>query len=790
MSHGAATRLRRLYLLGACAVAVVYAFGLSLDVRPPVLLVVVLSAIALTGTAYRQGLIDGATGALFLGGLALFEIGDLIAYVTYLRGLPAAGIPSLQDVFYFAGYPFFIAAITRLYARDWRNASAAILFSVTLSMAAGFILWASVFSRIQGGTVSSTLSAAAYPVLDLALVFGVAQAIVVARLDRPVSLPLLGGTIAFLAADLNYAFVGLRGPYPGWSHVPGLYVLAYALLATGIAASSPAALKSTGTATIRLSPSRVALMLLASVVAPFALVAVSIDHVNAYASAGWIAVIVVLVFAQFAALLGERGAAETRLEFLVSRMPALLWATDRDLRPVSVSGGALYELAWGPDALERLSVLVGTAEFSAFTTAHRRALNGETVDLEQSVEGLVFRCHVEPLTNARGERVGTIGVGLDVTEQSRLEEQILHAQKMEAIGQLAGTIAHDFNNLLTGISGYAEFAASKLSGHPAAADVLEIRRASDRAAALTSRLAIFSRKRVVETRVIDANKTIAGMSEFLARVIGESMTVRYALDPAPAPVKIDPRQFEQVILNLAINARDAMDGRGELTISTRTEEGRFVLKVADHGAGMDEPTRARIFDAFYTTKAPGKGTGLGLASVLAIVSEAKGTIDVVSAPGAGATFIVSVPIDPSAPDYQTAQDVGPVVGGNESILLVDDNDLVRHVTATMLENLGYDVVSADTAHEALRLASLDSFRLLLTDVVLADMDGRRLAEQIAAVQPEITVVFISGFAPEDGHQEKSPLVGLQQAFLGKPFSLRELATAIRGVLDDTREGSA
>jgi signal transduction histidine kinase/ActR/RegA family two-component response regulator len=790
MSHGAAVRLRRPYLLGACAVAVVYAFWLGVDARPPVLLVVVLSAIAVTAIAYRQGLIDRATGALLIGGLALFELGDLTSYATYLRGLPPAGIPSLQDCFYFAGYPFFIAAITRLYTRDWRNASAAILFSVTLSMAAGFILWASVFSRFSAATVSSTLSAAAYPVLDLVLVLGIAQAIVVVRLDRAVSLPLLGGTLAFLVADLNYAVVGLRGPYPGWSHLPGLYVLAYALLATGVAAASPGRLTSTGTATLRLSQSRVLLMFLASLVAPFALIAVRVDNVSAYVSAGWIAAIVVLLFAQFATLLGERGAAETRLEFLVSRMPALLWATDRDMRPVSVSGGALHELAWGSDALQRLALLVDPSEVSAFTTAHRRALKGETVDLEQLVDGRVFRCHVEPLTNARGERVGTIGVGLDVTDQFRLEEQILHAQKLEAIGQIAGTIAHDFNNLLTGISGYAEFAASKLSGHPAAEDIVEIRRASDRAASLTNRLAIFSRKQVVETRVIDANETVAGMSEFLARILGETVTVRYALDPAPAPVRIDPRQFEQVILNLAINARDAIDGRGELTISTRTEDGFFVLEVEDQGAGMDEPTRARIFDAFYTTKEPGKGTGLGLASVLAIVSEAKGTIDVVSAPGAGATFTVSVPIDPSAPDYHTAEEVRPVVGGNESILLVDDNDLVRHVTATMLENLGYDVVSAGTGNEALRLASLDSFCLLLTDVVLTDMDGRRLAEQIAAVQPEITVVFISGFAPEDVHQGDSPLVDRQQAYLGKPFSVRELATAIRSVLDDSRQGSA
>lgn len=192
----AVPRLRALYLAGACVLAVVYAFWLGLQTRPPVLLAVVVSAIAITIVACRQNLIDKTTACLFVGGFALFEIGDLTAYVTYLRGMPASRIPSLQDAFYFAGYPFFIAAITRLYARERRDALAAILFSVTLAVATGFVFWATVFSQFEGKSVSSTLLAGAYPVLDLVLVLGAAQALVATRLDRRVALPLLGGALA------------------------------------------------------------------------------------------------------------------------------------------------------------------------------------------------------------------------------------------------------------------------------------------------------------------------------------------------------------------------------------------------------------------------------------------------------------------------------------------------------------------------------------------------------------------------------------------------------------------
>ena len=636
-------------------------------------------------------------------------------------------------------------------------------------------------------------------------------------------------------------------------------------------------------------------MFLASVVAPFALIAVHVNDLNAYASAGWIVAIVGLVFAQFAALLGERGAAETQLrtrerelQTLVDNAPdlivrygvdkrpiyanapaaeflggspgssdatieaaidavlatkaqidvtyerttrrgvrhafearlvpqlsesgaiesiisiardvteaqkhgtgsssssracrALLWATDQELRPVSVSGGALLELGWGSDALERLTALVGTAEFPAFHAAHRRALNGELVDLEQSVDGRVFRCHVEPLTNARGERVGTIGVGLDVTEQSRLEEQILQAQKMEAIGQLAGTIAHDFNNLLTGISGYAEFAASKLSGQRRGG-----RRRRDQARVRSRGLAdqpardLLAQTRV-ETRVVDANGIVAGMSTFLARVIGEGMTVRYALDPAPAPVKIDPRPVRTGDPE-PLDQRPRRDGRPRRADDLYADpDDRFLLEVADQGAGMDEATRARIFDPFYTTKEPGKGTGLGLPSVLAIVSEANGSIDVVSEPGAGATFTVSLPIDPSTPDYQAAQ----TRAGRRRKRVDPARRRQRagsSVTETMLQTLGYRVVAAETSDEALRLASLDSFRLLVTDVVMPDMDGRRLAgrsRRPAGDRRHPHLRLRSGATTSRG---ASRLATFSRGVSEQAVQLRELATTIRGVLD-------
>jgi signal transduction histidine kinase len=392
-----------------------------------------------------------------------------------------------------------------------------------------------------------------------------------------------------------------------------------------------------------------------------------------------------------------------------------------------------------------------------------------------------------------------VGIVRDISDKKKLESQFHQAQKMEAFGQLAGGVAHDFNNLLTVISGYSEMLFTSLPPDDPRKKMADgIRRAGDRAAALTRQLLAFSRQQVLEPKILDLNVILTDIGKMLRRLIGEDVQFSTVLRPAISPVKVDPGQIEQVIINLAVNARDAMAQGGKLTIETsevdldesyvRTRPemrpGRFVaLTVSDTGSGMSPEVQARIFEPFFTTKGVGKGTGLGLAVVHGIVKQSGGSIEVYSEAGIGTTFKVYLP----AVEEQLAalSSHGPDLPprGTETILLVEDDDSVRDFAALALEGLGYAVLTAPGAEAALLLmanhtATVD---LLVTDVVMPETGGRKLAETLQSLYPGLKVLFISGYT--DDAVVRHGVLQADVAFLQKPFTPNSLAKKVRDVLN-------
>jgi PAS domain S-box-containing protein len=392
------------------------------------------------------------------------------------------------------------------------------------------------------------------------------------------------------------------------------------------------------------------------------------------------------------------------------------------------------------------------------------------------------------LRDDAGRPASMIGTVQDITDRKRLEEQLLQSQKMEAIGRLAGGVAHDFNNLLTAIIGYADLLARRVKGTPRLEhDVAEILEAAERAAGLTRQLLAFSRKQVLQPRVLSLNAAVADIENMLRRLIGEDIQLVTQLHEGLGHVRADPTQLEQVILNLAVNARDAMPRGGRLTVETANvepEDGRYVmLSVSDTGIGMDAETCRRVFEPFFTTKEPGKGTGLGLATVYGIVAQSGGSIRVHSEPGQGTTFKVFLPRvdDPLASEAGPAE--RPADGGSETLLVAEDEDGVRSLICEILRELGYHVLEAPRPEMAIK-AMREGARpvhLLLTDVVMPGMDGRQLAEKLTTLQPGLRVLYMSGYTGEAIAEHGVLEHGTQ--FLQKPFTPDALARKVREVLD-------
>lgn len=398
-----------------------------------------------------------------------------------------------------------------------------------------------------------------------------------------------------------------------------------------------------------------------------------------------------------------------------------------------------------------------------------------------------------------GQAVGVQGIARDISERRHLEEQLRQAQKMEAIGRLAGGIAHDFNNLLTAILGYSHMIVERLPHHdPIYREIAEIEKAAQRAAALTRQLLAFSRKQVLQPKVLDLNIIVADMEMMLRRLIGEDITLVTHLDPALKPMKADPSQLEQIVMNLAVNARDAMPQGGTLWLETQNivlepsmhsaymeaHSGPYVrLVVRDTGIGMDKEILSRIFDPFFTTKE--QGTGLGLSTVYGIVKQSNGHIWASSTPGEGTTLTIDFP-QVQTPHTPLGTELKEVTEqrGSETILLVEDDEAVRQLILHVLQRSGYVTLEARNAREAMALCAqyTQPIHLMITDMVMPGMSGRELVEHLTVRRPEMRVLYISGYAADRAFSDQGLSIG-ETPFLQKPFTPQAFSYKIREVLD-------
>ena len=412
-----------------------------------------------------------------------------------------------------------------------------------------------------------------------------------------------------------------------------------------------------------------------------------------------------------------------------------------------------------------------------------------------------------PIKDAEGKIKRLLGIFWDITEQKKgeekrvaLQEQLYQSQKMEAIGRLAGGIAHDFNNLLTVIKGYSQLSLIETKeGDPLRGNIEEIKKAADRAADLTHQLLAFGRRQIMEMKVLDLNILLQNLDKMLRRVIGEDIELVTVLAEDLGRVKTDPGQIEQMVMNLSVNARDAMPEGGKLTIETANVDldgayarnhvavtpGRFVMiSVSDTGVGMTPEVRDRVFEPFFTTKEKGKGTGLGLSTVYGIVKQSDGNIWVYSEPGKGTTFKIYLPrVDEPLEELGERVEVKEIPRGTETILVVEDEEDVRKLAVRILERQGYKVLEASQGLDGFLIAEKyeDLIHLLVTDVVMPKISGRELADRIAEIRPEIKVLYMSGYT--DNAIVHHGVLGEGMKFIQKPFTVDGLARKVREVLD-------
>jgi PAS domain S-box-containing protein len=519
---------------------------------------------------------------------------------------------------------------------------------------------------------------------------------------------------------------------------------------------------------------------------------------------------------QRTAQLREETTARRDAEGRLRRMAALVASSEDAIIGKTLDGtitewnvGAEHLFGFSPDEIlgRTAGVLVPPDRQEELTRLTERVLRGEDIPPYETVrvrkDGHEFpvSVRISPIKE-NGRVVGVSSINRDLTPTRALQEQLRQSQKMEAVGQLAGGIAHDFNNLLTIITGYSEMLLADGRPDDPAYDLLdEIRKAGERAATLTRQLLVFSRKQVLDPKVVDLNGTVRDAEKMLRRLIGEDVRLTTTLATGLGHVKVDPGQVEQAIMNLAVNARDAMPTGGMLTIETADVEldeayatanpevwpGRYVLlAVSDTGSGMDAATRAKIFEPFFTTKGVGKGTGLGLAVVHGFVRQSGGHVAVYTELGRGTTFKIYLPAvegiraaGKSHPGTVTA------TKGAETVLLVEDERAVRGLATQVLRAAGYTVLEAAHGGEAIRLAETygGPIHLLVSDVVMPEMGGRILAERLSAARPGVKLLFVSGYT--DDAVVRHGVLEAEMAFLQKPFTPAALAGKVRQVLDGT-----
>jgi PAS domain S-box-containing protein len=505
---------------------------------------------------------------------------------------------------------------------------------------------------------------------------------------------------------------------------------------------------------------------------------------------------------------------EHRNRLLVETARDIIYTLAPDGTYTSISPAFEIITGWKvTDWLEKSSDgLLHPEDLALAQSMFRRCLQGESVPIyearirKQDGDYAVGEFTLTLLLEG-GRVTGVLGIGRDITDRKRLEDQYRQSQKMEAIGQLAGGVAHDFNNLLTVITGNAELLLDRpnLGTRQLQECLLDVKQAGLKAASLTRQLLAFSRKQLLAPEVLDLNNLIVNVQKMLRRLIGEDIDLSTDLAPDLWLVKADPGQIEQVLLNLAVNSRDAMPQGGRMTISTANtflgadftsvnslfQPGDFVmLAVEDSGCGMDETTRSHIFEPFFTTKEIGKGTGLGLATVYGIVSQSNGHITVSSQPGLGTTFRIYLPRHrrPATPtEDPTSQEDGrtipPDLRGTETVLLVEDEEMVRNLARDILHQAGHTVLEARHGSEAIRICEQYGapIHLIITDVVMPQMGGIELMRRIKSLRPQVKFLYISGYT--DDALIRQGVRTEEVSYLSKPFTRKNLISKVRNILD-------
>ncbi|HUQ99126.1 MAG TPA: PAS domain S-box protein [Gemmatimonadaceae bacterium] len=509
----------------------------------------------------------------------------------------------------------------------------------------------------------------------------------------------------------------------------------------------------------------------------------------------------------------------TRSEAAIRFQAQLLNAVQQAVVATDPEGQVIFwnkfaETLYGWTAEEAVGKTIQELTPSPFMREHgpeivQRAAAGESWTGEFLVQGKAEKpfpalLTSSPVRDERGQVLGLVGVSIDLTERRNLEEQFRQSQKMDAVGRLAGGIAHDFNNLLTVIRLNTEMILDGFDPtDPRSEDVRQIRNAAERASALTRQLLAFSRKQILQPRVLDLNTVVGNVEPMLRRLIGEDITISSSCG-ARGYVVADPGQLEQVLVNLVVNARDAMEQGGRITIETRNTElddnyssehapvipGRYVmLAVGDTGVGMSKDTREHAFDPFFTTKEAGKGTGLGLATVYGVVKQSGGYVWIYSEPGQGTTVKLYFPEVSAAAAFNTSTDQPGTAAktanrGSETILLVEDEEAVRRLTSRILQNQGYRVLAAQHGREAMDIATKEEgiIHLVLTDIVMPGMNGRGLVERLSGIRPAIKSLYMSGYTDDD--IVRRGFVEPSRSFLQKPFTSDGLLQTVRKVLDE------
>jgi PAS domain S-box-containing protein len=776
-----------------------------------------------------------AFSAYFLGNTVWFY------YEIILGQQPAV---SWADAFYLSYYPLLLWGLLTfpMSQREGRTRLTFGLDAGTVMLGAGMVIWYYLLRPIALAESSSFLEASvtlAFPVANTVLLFGVV-AVLLRRPEvgvRRALAVLTLGIIMDAVGDLGYSHQTLRGAYQGGNWPDKFYMAGFFLMALSgqyqcWRASRRAARPEATPASAPTSDGRNFfswLPFLGVALGYGLLLDVAFQHLREDGAQpinelifGAVIITGVVVARQVAAvrenvrLLKEREErrSEERFRSLVQHSSDVITVLEPDLTVTFESPSVRAVFGYEPEGLVGRDVLSFLGEDERQRGAEFFAALVREPGATATVEWRIRHAdgawlNVETVAANLLEDPNVRGIVLNsrnVTERKRAEEalreseeQLRQSQKMEAVGRLAGGVAHDFNNLLAVINGYSDLLLRRWPDEDEAGRLKleEVRKAGERATKLTRQLLAFSRKQVLQPVVLDLNSVVSDMDKMLRRLISEDIEVRALLAPQLGRVKADPGQIEQVILNLAVNARDAMPSGGRLTIETRDVEldenyarahksvkaGPYVmLAVTDTGTGMDSSTQARIFEPFFTTKGSGKGTGLGLSTVYGIVRQSGGNVWVYSEPGRGTTFKIYLPRVDAVAAPRAARTAPELRRGTETVLLVEDEEGVRELTREILEENGYKVVSARDGREALRLseASDEPIQLLLTDVVMPHMGGRELADRLAPAQPQMRVLFMSGYT--DDAILHHGVLDRGTALIEKPFTTEALTNKIRETL--------